>query len=123
MTLCGSKLKGEGVRGNREREQGAYLGHASAASSSGLRCAPAGRRRLSEREERAKNREIGRVRPSERIRTGNFFYLRGVRGRHEPGSAPFFSSPLSNTWAIPRLGARGSNFSGASTNAQSSGGG
>ena len=67
------EAKGEAMRRNREREQGAYLIHTSTASSPGLRCAPAGRRRLSEREERTKNREIGRVRPSERIRMGNFF--------------------------------------------------
>ena len=71
------ETKGEAVRRNIEREQGAYLGHASAASSPRLRCALAGRHHLSKREERAKNREIGRVCPSERIRTGNFFTCAG----------------------------------------------
>jgi len=63
MTLCGSKLKGEGVRGNREREQGAYLGHASAAAAPALGCAPPVRRRRPERErerERGEGKEIGR---------------------------------------------------------------
>ena len=116
------EAKGEAVRQNREREQGAYLGHASAASSPRLRCALAGRHHLSKREERAKNWEIGRVHPSERIRTGKFFYMRRVRGRREPGSVPFFSSPQSNTWVIPRLGARGSDFSAAPRNGHNMGG-
>jgi len=59
------ETKGEAVRRNIEREQGAYLGHASAAASPALRCAPPVRRRLSERErererERGEGKEIGR---------------------------------------------------------------
>ena len=83
MTLCGRQRENlwEEQQGNREREQGAYLGHASAASSPGLRCSncppPP---RLSERGEgKEKGDRMSPPRWKDKV-GGKFFSL--ARGRN-----------------------------------------
>ena len=95
----------KGRRREREQREGAR-GLPRTRIGGGIACValcsarppPSFGEREREREGRGqRNWEIGRVRPGERIRVGDFFHLRGVRGRRAPLCAPFFSSPLSDT--------------------------